>query len=183
MGGIILARFIMNSYFSCGVAGMTDVSRMWYSMARDGMVFPKSMAKVHEKYSTPHRVLILTFVIGTVVTLTAGLLLGPLNATISLAITSTLSWIVVKMATYAGVPIFARRVLGRVHWFFHVIIQLVVIAMTVVIVYATFVPLPSGILLYGALIFPLYVLLGVIIIEYQIRKNPELIREAGKFSV
>ena len=183
VGGIILAIFIMNSYFSCGVAGMTDVSRMWYSMARDGMVFPKSMAKVHEKYSTPHRVLILTFVIGTVVTLTAGLLLGPLNATISLAITSTLSWIVVKMATYAGVPIFARRVLGRVHWFFHVIIPLVVIAMTVVIVYATFVPLPSGILLYGALIFPLYVLLGVIIIEYQIRKNPELIREAGKFSV
>ncbi|MCL5437180.1 MAG: hypothetical protein M1417_00560 [Candidatus Thermoplasmatota archaeon] len=55
--------------------------------------------------------------------------------------------------------------------------------MTVVIVYATFVPLPSGVLLYGALLFPIYVLLGAIIIEYQIRKNPELIKHAGKFTL
>ncbi|MCL4346542.1 MAG: APC family permease [Candidatus Thermoplasmatota archaeon] len=183
VGGIILALFIMNSYFSCGVAGMTDVSRMWFSMSRDGMVFPKSLSSIHQKYRTPHRVLILTFIIGTVITLIAGIALGPLNATISLAITSTLSWIVVKMATSAGLPIFAKRVLGKVHLLFHLIVPAVVIAMTVVIVYATFVPLPSGVLLYGALLFPIYVLLGAIIIEYQIRKNPELIKHAGKFTL
>jgi len=180
IGGYILALFIMNSYFSCGVAGMTDLSRMWYKMGQQGVLFPKSFGEVHPKYRSPYKAILWLFIVSSIVAIVAGIALGPLNATISLAITSTVSWFFVKVATSIGLPFFAKRKLGKVNAIYHVIIPAVVVVAALITLYSTFVPLPTGSLFYGAALVPVYVVIGVIWIEYFARKNPQIIANMQK---
>jgi amino acid transporter len=183
IGGYLLALFILNSYFSCGVAGCTDLTRMWYAMGRDGVLFPRQFGEVHPKYRSPHKAVLALFLVSSVIAIVAGVALGPLNATISLAITSTVSWIVVKVATSAGLPLFAKRHLGRIRVFYHVVVPTVVVVTSLIILYSTYVPLPSGPLFYGAILTPVYAVIGAVWIEVFCRRHPELVVKAGKHSV
>jgi amino acid transporter len=51
-GGFILALFAFNSAFSDSVAMQSNAGRVYFAMARDGLL-PKSFSEVHPKYVTP----------------------------------------------------------------------------------------------------------------------------------
>jgi len=51
-GGLLLALFALNLAFSDSVAMQSNAGRMYFAMARDG-VLPKSFAKIHPRWVTP----------------------------------------------------------------------------------------------------------------------------------
>lgn len=51
-GGLLLALFALNSAFSDSVAMQSNAGRVYFAMARDG-VLPRSFSKIHPKWLTP----------------------------------------------------------------------------------------------------------------------------------
>lgn len=80
IGFALLAIFTVNSYFSYGVAKTNAVSRIWYSAARDGVLFPKSIAKINKKHRTPGNAMLTWIVISFVLDIILGLKFGPTTA-------------------------------------------------------------------------------------------------------
>lgn len=80
IGFALLIAFTINSYFSYGVAKTNAVSRIWYSAARDGVLFPKSLAKIHPKYKTPGNAMTWWLLPSFIIDIILGLIYGPLIA-------------------------------------------------------------------------------------------------------
>lgn len=57
-GAYVVSAMILISTFGCSNAAILVSSRIYYAMARDGWFF-RSVSKMHPKYRTPHRALIL----------------------------------------------------------------------------------------------------------------------------
>jgi len=84
IGFILLLIFTINSYFSYGVAKTNAVSRIWYSAARDSILFPKAIAKINNKHRTPGNAMLVYIAIAFVLDIILGLKFGPVTAALIL---------------------------------------------------------------------------------------------------
>jgi amino acid transporter len=109
VGLILLAVFTINSYFSYGVAKTNAVSRIWFSAARDGVVFPKSLGKVHPKYRTPSNAMVLWLGTSFVLDMVLGFIFGPLTAGLVLLSMAGIAIIFVHVFANTGLSIFSYR--------------------------------------------------------------------------
>lgn len=113
VGFILLAVFTINSYFSYGVAKTNAVSRIWFSAARDRILFPKSLAKVHRKYKTPGNAMIVWLGSSFILDLILGFIFGPLTAGLVLLSMAGISIIFVHVFANSGLSFFSYRELRK----------------------------------------------------------------------
>ncbi len=113
IGFILLAIFTINSYFSYGVAKTNAVSRIWYSAARDGVVFPGSVSKLHPKHRTPANAMILWLGSSFVLDIILGLIFGPLTAGLVLLSMAGISIIFVHVFANTGLSFFSYSELRK----------------------------------------------------------------------
>jgi amino acid transporter len=74
-GGLLLALFAFNSAFSDSVAMQSNAGRVYFAMARDGII-PKFFAYVHPKWITPTKALAFIAIASSVIAILAGFIIG-----------------------------------------------------------------------------------------------------------
>lgn len=183
VGGIIFAVFVLNSYFGVGIAAQTDISRMWFAAAKEGMLFPRNFERLHNKYKSPSVILIWVFIISIIVTLPVALWLGPLTATIVFAIPASLAWLSYKLLTAISMPVIVRKMGDKIKIITHIVLPSVLIIFIGLLIYSTVIPLPAPPSLYGLIAYPILLIAGAVVIEIFIRKHPTAIKNAGSYII
>ncbi|WP_188679865.1 APC family permease [Thermogymnomonas acidicola] len=107
-GFILLIIFTANSYFSYGVAKTNAVSRIWFSAARDGVVFPKGLSRVHRRYRTPSNAMLVWLTASFVIDMILGSIFGPENGALILLTTAGIAIIFVHIYANTGLSLYYR---------------------------------------------------------------------------
>ena len=195
VGFVLLIIFTINSYFSYGVSKTNAVSRIWYSGARDGVVYPKLVGKLNSKHKTPGNAMILWLGVSFVLDLILGLIYGPTNAGLVLLTMSGIAIIFVHITANTSLTLFSRNYLkkeGKSSILLHYIAPTVASALGAIVIYftvesniATYLSTPTSInLAYMVIvIFALvWVLVGATAVAlYYKLKKPEIIANAGMY--
>ena len=195
IGFILLAVFTINSYFSYGVAKTNAVSRLWYSAARDGIIFPKSIAKIHPKYKTPSNAMVVWLGISFVLDIILGLIFGPLAAGLILLSMAGIAIIFVHIFANTGLTLFSVRELkkvGKSSPLYHIlaptvssILGLIVIGYSIYFAVTLYIAAPT----FGNLPFliaPVFgivwsVIMGGILSIYYVMKKKKVLEQAGRY--
>lgn len=194
-GFILLIIFTINSYFSYGVSKTNAVSRIWYSAARDGVIYPKFVAKLHPKYQTPGNAMMLWLGISFVLDMILGLIYGPTNAGLILLTMAGIAIIAVHMISNTALTLFSHTVLrkdGKSSILLHYIAPSVASILGFIVIYFT---LTSEISAYYSdptalnlayLVIVIFSILWVVVggtamVAYYKYRKPEVIEKAGTF--
>lgn len=195
IGLVLLAFFTLNSYASYGVAKSNAVSRIWYSAARDGVLFPKSIAKLHPRFKTPASALILWLSISFVLDIVVGLIFGPLEGGFVLLAMAGIAIIFVHVFANTGLTLFSHRELrsrGQSSFIYHYlapsvssILGIIIVVATAYEAYVTFVGAPNSLNL-AFLVAPILgiiwcVVIGSVLSLYYLSKKRSVLRGAGRY--
>ncbi len=188
-GPVVMIAFILitlNSFLSNGIAEGNAFSREGFALARDNILFPKSMAVVHDKYHSPHKIIIVEWIVIVALTLAGGLEFGPiLGATLITAVNGVSLYIVHILANFS-LPIYGKKTLK------YKVKNLIPLALgplaaTVVYafaIYGEFVPFPSGAYAYGAWAIIAVVVAGVLLtVAVYIKKSSNDMETIGKTKI
>ncbi len=177
-GPVVMVIFIiitLNSFISNGIAEGNAFSREGFALARDGIVFPKSMAVVHQRFGSPHKVILVEWVVIVALTLAGGLIFGPLvGATIITAVNGVVLYIVHILANFS-LPIYGKKTMklkakGLLPLALAPLLATVVYAFAI---YGEFVPFPSAPDNVGAYAIIASVIIGIILVFVYIAKKSE----------
>jgi amino acid transporter len=139
---VIVILAILNSALANANSGVNAATRVLYAMGRVGTL-PTPLAQINRRFQTPGVAIILTMVVGIVLTLWPGLVYGPTQAFGLLGIIITILILLVYMATCLAVPFYYRRELPQeFNILRHVIVPIVPAIILVFPIYAQFVPAP-----------------------------------------
>ncbi len=193
IGVILLIIFTVNSYLTNGVSKSTAVSRWWYSAARDRVVFPRQIARIHPKYRTPY-IAIFAWAIGSfILDVIMGILYGPEDAAFILEAGTGISIIIVHMIANTSLTLYTRRI-GDFKFFAHgvapvaaTVIALIVIYFSMDSVISTWLTKPDPIndaYFASFIVTMLWIILGGFIVTRFYSKNrPGTLENAGEFDV
>lgn len=191
----LLAFFTINSYASYGVAKTNAVSRIWYSAARDGILFPKSLARLHPRFKTPGNAMILWLGISFVLDLIIGLIFGPLEGGFVLLAMAGIAIIFVHVFANAGLTLFSHRELrkrGESNFLYHYIapsvssiLGIVVVVATAYEAYIAYIGAPNSINL-AFLVAPILgiiwcIVIGSLLSVYYLLRKREVLQGAGRY--
>ncbi len=180
-GPIVMAVFIiitLNSFISNGIAEGNAFSREGFALARDGIIFPKSMATVHKKYGSPNKVILVEWLIIVALTLVGGLIFGPfIGATIITAVNGVVLYIVHILANFS-LPIYGKKTMklklkGLLPLALGPLLATIVYAFAI---YGEFVPFPSSPDNIGAYSIIAAVIIGIVFaaVLSVLKKKPDL---------
>lgn len=186
LGPVIMIIFIiitLNSFISNGIAEGNAFSREGFALARDGIVFPKSLATVHKKFGSPNKIILIEWIIIVAITLVGGLIFGPFEGAAIVTAVNGVSLYIVHILANFSLPIYGKRTLkvklkGLLPLALGPVLATVVYAFAI---YGEFVPLPTK---YPDYVAPYsiiaVVLIGVIItIVMVIKKHSSDINRIG----
>lgn len=191
MGFILLSIFVANSYLSFIVANANVVSRVAFSASRDGIIFPRWFYYTHPKRKTPVRTLLLWLAVGYTASISAGLLLGPVNGALILLTIAGIGVILEHSFANIGLLLYARKI-RKFDILKHGIIPIistiiggVVLYYSIDSLYITAVSSPS-LLNYAFLAAGIFGLLwplvgGGALTLYYAKRRPEALKLAGKY--
>lgn len=195
IGFILLAIFTVNSYFSYGVAKTNAVSRIWFSAARDNVLFPKSVGKIHPKYKTPGNAMLLWLSISFVLDVVLGLIFGPLTAGLILLSMAGIAIIFVHIFANTGLSFFSYRELrkqGQSSFLYHFlapiassILGVIVVVYSLYFAIDTYITAPTSANL-PYLVAPVIgvvwsLVIGGALSVYYLVKKKEILAKAGRY--
>jgi amino acid transporter len=148
-GWVIIFIALINSLIAGGNAGMTYVTRLFYSMGRS-RVLPEALSRTHPRYRTPYIALAVETVIAAAGAILAGVLWGATNG---FGVMYTIIAILILLG-YAGICLasivyFRRYERPHFNFFLHGICPVAGIAMMIATLYYQFVPLPASPFVWG----------------------------------
>ena len=195
IGVVALAVFTVNSYFSYGVAKTNAVSRIWFSAARDGIILPKSIAKLHPKYKTPGNAMKLWLGISFVLDIILGFIFGPVNAGLILLTMAGIYIICVHIIANSALTIFSLTELRKTNQsnlLLHVIAPSVASVIGGVVIFYSIQATVSSYIASPVMINLAYlaavavsviwvVVVGPIITVFYSKKRPQILAKAGTF--
>ncbi|MEM3490308.1 MAG: APC family permease, partial [Nitrososphaerota archaeon] len=197
VGFILLTIFTINSYFSYGVAKTNAVSRLWYSAARDKIVFPKYVSKLHPRHQTPANAMMIWLGISFILDLILGIIYGPVNAGLLLLTMAGIAIISVHIVANTGLTLFSHGTLrkeGKSSILLHYVAPTVASILGFIVIYFT---LTSEISAYYSsptllnlsyLFVVIFAILWVVIgglsvTAYYLIRKPKILSNAGKFDL
>ncbi|MEM3873401.1 MAG: APC family permease [Nitrososphaeria archaeon] len=107
----IFVLLTLNSFISNGIAEGNALSRSGFAMARDSIVFPKSLAVTGVKTGAPFKVIIIEMIIVFIIALVAGLIWGPFTGAAVITTMNGASLYVVHIIANFSLPVWGRRTL------------------------------------------------------------------------
>ncbi len=142
---IIFTILTLNSFISNGIAEGNALSRTGFAMARDSIVFPKSLAMVGKKTGAPVRVIAVEMVIVLIIALVGGLIWGPFTAAAVIATMNGASLYFVHILANFSLPVWGKRSLKmKVKQLLpFAVFPLVATFVYAFAIYGVFIPLPS----------------------------------------
>ncbi|KAK4526205.1 hypothetical protein GAYE_SCF20G4119 [Galdieria yellowstonensis] len=121
--GWFMVILILNAMFLGALTPLNSCARMIFAFAREGLVFPKVFAVVDKKQNPVVSTAVVA-ILATIVSLIAGLAMGPFNGFIMLVTTASLALYVGHIIANLTLGIFYYRQ-KQLNWFFHVIVPVI----------------------------------------------------------
>lgn len=195
IGFVLLIIFTTNSYFSYAVSKTNAVSRIWYSAARDKVLFPGYIGDIHKKYKTPGHAMIIWLAISFVLDIITGIYFGPVNAALILLTMTGVCIVTVHVIGNTSLTFFSHTVLkktGESSLLYHYIVPTVASFIGIVIIYYTVLtniqtyyadPTMLNLAYYFIVVLALvWILVGAggITLYYKFKK-PSVIQNAGTY--
>jgi amino acid transporter len=164
-GAWVLVLFaLLNSALGVAVACNNVATRMWFSMARDG-VLPRGLAVLHPRHRTPTRAIALQLFVVLLLGLGLGAWLGPFQAFLLLGLVFSLTLVFVYGAGNVGVVRYftgeARRELNPL---LHLLFPAASTAALVWAAWRSVSPLPPSPTRYAPVIVLLWLALGLVVV-------------------
>jgi amino acid transporter len=162
-GWIIIMFALLNSMLAVAVASSLVSTRMWYAMARSG-VLPAALATLHSRHRTPTSAVAFQAIVTLAAGLGLGLWLGPDQMFYLLGTVLTLALALIYSAGNLGVFLLYRRRGAEFHPVLHAIFPLVSSVAVLWVAYKSIVPLPPGPLAYAPAILGFWFFTGITIV-------------------
>jgi Amino acid transporters len=163
-GPIIMAVFIiitLNSFFNSALSSFNAGTRTTFAIARDGVLLPKSLAKIHQKYRSPYTVIYLNAILAVILAIPLSIAITPLNA-FEIEVTGvTVSYFIYHILTNISLGVYFRRI-KELSILKHLIVPTIATVFFAVIMYYSIVPITYP-LSYGAIIVLVWAVAGIII--------------------
>ncbi|WP_297027288.1 APC family permease [Thermoplasma sp.] len=182
--GIILIVLTVNSYLSSNVSLMSSVSRVIYSLGRDG-VLPEGVTRTHPMHHSPYISVMILEIGGIVIAIIPSIFYGPFEGALILFSINIFALLFTHLLVNASLPIYIRKNGLRMNAVTHMVLPLLsIIAGAVIIYYSAFTSITEGNPITAAVIIGLaYVLFAVIFGYTYGTMRPERITDIGKFAV
>lgn len=169
---------ILNSGLGNGNAGVNAASHVLFAMERV-KTLPGVLGKTN-RFATPGIAIILTIVLGIVITLGLGLVYGPSTAFAFDGTLLTIPLLIVYMACCVSVPVFYwRQHRNEFHVIRHALVPAIPFIVLLIVIYFQFVPAPSYPLNLAGPIVALWLILGLIIVAVLSRRAPEALARSN----
>ena len=160
-GAAVITILGVNSFFNSALSSFNAGVRTTFAIARDGVLLPTRLAKVHAKFGSPYSVIFLNIVISTILAIPLAYLITPLNAFLIEVTGVTVSYFLYHIMTNVSLGVYFKRI-GELSILKHVVIPWVATLFFAVILYYSIVPIsyPVG---YGTFIIAAWAVIGIII--------------------
>ncbi|MEM0139970.1 MAG: APC family permease [Ferroplasma sp.] len=180
---ILLILVTVNSFMGYNISVSNADSRIFYSFARDGILFlPESIAKVHKKYKTPSNAALVIFIMSFLVAVFFGVMYGPVAGGLLMLLINAYAAYVEHIIASISLPVMMRRI-GKFKLLEHLVIPVIGIVILLIIMVGTLASpgkYPDNIAVYiGVSWIPIAALLTFI--EYKI--HPENVKKAAVMSI
>lgn len=177
---IVYALLVINSFNSSTIGFAVSGIRMMYGMARDGII-PKSMSKVNEK-GVPKIPTLLMGVLNPVLTISTGLIFGPLNAALFLITSSVVFTYLNHLLAAIGLAIYhyKRKTLKI---FRHLFIPVVTVIALAAAIITSIYPAPPPPFVYGVYLSGVFTFAVIGLYFYLKKVYPHIIAKFGDYTL
>lgn len=160
-GAAILTILGVNSFFNSALSSFNAGVRTTFAIARDGILLPTRLAKVHKKFGSPHYVILLNTVISIILAIPVAFVIGPLNAFLVEVTGVTVAYFIYHIMTNVSLGVYFHRI-GEMSILKHIVIPAAAIMFFAIILYYSIIPITYP-LSYGTLIILGWAIAGIII--------------------
>lgn len=175
-GAAILTILGVNSFFNSALSSFNAGIRTTFAISRDGLLLPKSLAKVHKKYKSPYSIIYLNATLAVLLAVPLSILITPLNV-FEIEVTGvTVSYFIYHILTNISLGVYFNKI-KELNILKHVVIPALASLFFAVIMYYSIVPITYP-LSYGAFIVLGWAVVGVII---ALSINKEKIKKSDLF--
>ena len=175
-GAAVLTILGVNSFFNSALSSFNAGIRITFAIARDGILLPKRLARIHEKFKSPHYVIFLNILIALILAIPIGFAVGPLNTFLIEVTGVTVAYFIYHILTNISLGVYFHRI-KELSILKHVVIPAAASIFFAVILYYSIVPITYP-LSYGTFIVFIWAIIGIII-ALIIKK--ETIRKSSMF--
>ncbi|MBU2757459.1 APC family permease [Acidithiobacillus sp. VAN18-2] len=173
----ILILFILNSLLTGILAPLNSLVRMMFAFARDGILLPTSLKNIHQRYRSPYLAIIWATVLSFVISVTAGLILGPYNGFLVLLTISSIASFLAHIIANIALTLYFKRY-HTMNFVTHVLAPIISSMLIILGLFFTIYPFPWPVVL-GPIIVAIWIAIGVLGIS---RVDQKTIDQAGKIN-
>lgn len=177
---ILILVALWNSALAVGLALFNVTTRMWFGMAKSG-VLPQQLTRLHPKYKTPTYTIAITLVINILVAIVLGAILGADQAFFFYSYFLSFALVFIYGAGNLAVFMFFRKEQrAEFNPFLHTVVPVVTTVALVFVQYKASLPLPAEPIRYGLIVFAGWFLLGLVaLLVMRVRGREDWLLKAG----
>ena len=180
---LLLIIFTVNSFMGYNVAVSNANARNFYAFARDGVIMPKSLNAIHPRYGSPHKAALLIYIIAIIISLTFGLLFGPLAGGLMMLFANAYAAYFEHILASIALPFYARKN-NFFNLLYHLIIPIIGIAILLAVIISTVYPALPGYPYNIAVIIGIAWLgISALLTFIEIKLHPSRVKNAGIYSL
>ncbi len=177
---ILLFVFIINSLFAGSLAPLNTSSRMIFSMSRDGLG-PSMFSKVHPVHKTPYIAIITMAGVSYIISLAAGILIGPEYGFLYLVTASSAALFIGHILSNFGLGVTFKK-LKEFKIITHAVLPGIATVILATAMYFSFVP-PAYPVDYAIITAIAFIIISTIVIIIYAMKHPAQIQKAGSTDI
>jgi len=177
----IIATLVAIAFVTSTISFATSGSRLAYGMARDHVLYPSQFTKIN-KYGVPGNSIILTTAIVMILSLVFGFLLGPFEAALFLLTFG--SFFIYLGHIFAALSLIAYDIRHKLRKIvLNIVIPIISMILYILVLYYATYPAPPYPL--DIAVFAAWAVVLIHIIVYYIlkRRNPEIMKKFGDYSL
>lgn len=184
VAGIILIILTVNSYLSSNVSLMSSVSRVVYSLGRDG-ILPKSITKIHPIHHSPYISVMLLEIGGIVIAIIPSIFYGPFTGALILFSINIFALLFTHMLVNASLPVYIKRNGLHFNAITHLVLPILSIIIGLIVVYySARTSISEGNPITAAVFIGLAYVAFAVIFGYSFAKyHPDKVKNIGSISI
>lgn len=161
-GAAILTILGINSFFNSALSSFNAGIRTTFAIARDGILLPKKISKIHPKYKSPYYAIMLDMSISVILAVPLGYIIGPVNAFLIEVTGVTVSYFIYHILTNISLGVYYKKI-HEFNIIKHLIIPWTATIFFAIILYYSVVPISYPVS-YGTFIIAAWAVIGAVIV-------------------
>lgn len=167
-GAAVLTILGVNSFFNSALSSFNAGVRTTFAIARDGVLLPSRLAKVHPKFGSPHLVIFLNIIISILLAIPLAYIVTPLNTFLIEVTGVTVSYFLYHILTNISLGVYYDRI-RELSFLKHIVIPWAATIFFAIILYYSIIPISYPVS-YGTFIVAAWAVVGILI-SAMIRKD------------